>query len=174
MTKITKKVGSRLRRTEAVTVRLDTKMRFMVELAARLERRTVSSYIENIIESAVNVHAINDPTDEDTRISWVGAMQHVWDPLECDRTIRLAVIFPYLLNLDEELIWKLLRTMPEFWNTPEVIAGGAAPDFYLHDIKWPIVRDLWELIKLVAFEDENRSTLRTAIEEWNKAGHTTM
>lgn len=174
MAKTTKKVGSRLRRTEAITVRLDAKMRFMVELAARYERRTVSSYVENVIESAVSVPAIAHPTRPDHKVSWIGAMDFVWDPLECDRIVRLAAMYPHLLNMDEELIWKLLTTTPEFWNNPETISDGVVSEFYIADIKWPLVREVWDLIKQVAFEEENRSTLRTAIEEWNKEGYTTM
>ena len=174
MAKTTKKVGSRLRRTEAITVRLDAKLRFIVELAARSERRTVSSYVENVIESAVSSPAIAHPTRPDQKVSWIGAMEFVWDPLESDRIVRLAVMYPYLLNIDEELIWKLLITTPEFWTTPDLIAEGVVSELYIADIKWPLVRELWELIKQVAFEEEKRSTLRIAIEEWNNEGYATM
>ena len=38
--------GSKLNRTETVTIRLDPKLRYLTELAARKQRRTVSSFIE--------------------------------------------------------------------------------------------------------------------------------
>jgi hypothetical protein len=38
--------GGKLSRSETVTVRLDPKLRYLAELAARLHRRTLSSYIE--------------------------------------------------------------------------------------------------------------------------------
>ena len=174
MAKTTKKVGSRLRRTEAVTVRLDERMRFIVELAARSERRTVSSYIENVLEKTSKVPSILHPVRHDHEISLDEAMDFIWDPLECDRTIRLASMCPNLINFDEQLIWKLLITTPEFWNSPDKIADGVVSEFYIADLKWPLVRELWSVIKQVAFEEENRNTLRKSIEEWNKAGYTTM
>ena len=38
--------GGKLSRSETVTVRLDPKLRYLAELAARLHRRTLSSYVE--------------------------------------------------------------------------------------------------------------------------------
>ena len=38
--------GGKLSRSETVTVRLDPRLRYLAELAARLHRRTLSSYVE--------------------------------------------------------------------------------------------------------------------------------
>lgn len=45
--------GSKLFRTELVSVRIDPKLRFAVELAARKQRRTASSFVEWAIEEAI-------------------------------------------------------------------------------------------------------------------------
>ena len=46
--------GGKLSRSETVTVRLDPKLRYLAELAARLHRRTLSSYIEWSIKEALD------------------------------------------------------------------------------------------------------------------------
>ena len=46
--------GSKLSRSETVTVRLDQKLRYLAELAARKYRRTLSSFIEWAIEDTFN------------------------------------------------------------------------------------------------------------------------
>ena len=43
--------GAKLSRSETVTVRLDPKLRYLAELGARSQRRTVSSFIENPLSS---------------------------------------------------------------------------------------------------------------------------
>ena len=41
------------RKSEVVTVRLDPKLKYVAELAARRQRRTLSSYIEWAIEDSL-------------------------------------------------------------------------------------------------------------------------
>lgn len=60
--------GGKLSRSEIVTVRLDPKLRFAVELAARKQRRTASSFIEWAVEEAIKrlplrINAIKEKTD---------------------------------------------------------------------------------------------------------------
>ena len=46
--------GGKLARSETVTVRLDPKLRYLAELAARLHRCTLSSYIEWAINASLD------------------------------------------------------------------------------------------------------------------------
>ena len=49
-----RKGGSKLARSETVTVRLDPKLRYLAELAARKQRRSLSSYIEWAVEDSLS------------------------------------------------------------------------------------------------------------------------
>ncbi len=53
MAKKRKGGGGKLSRSEVVTVRLDPKLRFAADLAARKQRRTLSSFIEWAVEKTV-------------------------------------------------------------------------------------------------------------------------
>jgi hypothetical protein len=69
--------GSKLFRTELVSVRIDPKLRFAVELAARKQRRTASSFVEWAIEEAIKrlplrINAIKGKGDVPEEISLPG------------------------------------------------------------------------------------------------------
>src|SRR6516165_4850387 len=52
--------GAKLVRSETVTVRLDPKLRYLGEIAARKQRRTVSSFIEWAIEDVLRRVSIEE------------------------------------------------------------------------------------------------------------------
>lgn len=47
------KVGSKLNRSETVTIRLDPRLNYLTDLAARCQRRTKSSFIEWVIKETL-------------------------------------------------------------------------------------------------------------------------
>src|SRR5438309_11403225 len=93
------------KRSETVTVRLDPKLRYLTELAARKQRRTASSFIEWAIEQALSQVELDDKT-HDTVTSEAGLL---WDTDEAERLVKLGLCYPALLTYDEQLLWKLIR-----------------------------------------------------------------
>ena len=74
--------GGKLARSETVTVRLDPKLRYLAELAARLHRRTLSSYIEWSIEASLgNNRLTTDPNGASIR----DEAEELWDVDDADR-----------------------------------------------------------------------------------------
>src|SRR5215467_4773736 len=102
--------GSKLNRTETVTIRLDPKLRYLTELAARKQRRTVSSFIEWAIEQALS-HVELD--DEKTVAQEAGIL---WDTDEAYRVSKLGLRYPALLTYDEQVLWKLIREYLGGWS----------------------------------------------------------
>jgi hypothetical protein len=113
-----KRGGGKLVRTETVTVRLDPKLRYLAELAARLHRRTLSSYIEWAINSAVMTEAMGTAQDATvTKTDTLGdAAAYLWDVDEADRFAMLALCYPDLLTHDEQVRWKLIRENGYLWR----------------------------------------------------------
>src|SRR5262245_57970471 len=91
--------GSKLNRTETVTIRLDPKLRYLTELAARKQRRTVSSFIEWAIEQALSHVELDDKT-HDTVTHAAEALWHTDEPY---RLTKLGLSYPDLLTYDEQL-----------------------------------------------------------------------
>lgn len=91
-----KQGGAGLSRTEIVTVRLNPQLKYMAELAARKQRRTLSGYIEYMLSIM-----INDP------VHGIGLdLQVTWDVDPMERLVALEASYPYMLTYDEQLLLK--------------------------------------------------------------------
>lgn len=108
------KGGSKLSRSEITTVRLDPKLRYLAELAARKQRRTLSSFIEWAIEDTLNRFPMREGP------SWLTTMgaeaEHLWDVEPADRFAKLALHYPELLTHDEQILWKLIKENGWLWR----------------------------------------------------------
>lgn len=102
--------GGKLARSETVTVRLDPKLRYLAELAARKQRRTVSSFIEwAVAHSFGNVDLYQGTGyNGDNSVTVEDASASLWDIDESERFVKLAISYPDLLNHDEQVRWKVL------------------------------------------------------------------
>ena len=118
---------SKLSRSEVVTVRLDPKLRYLAELAARKQRRTLSSFIEWAIEqSLAEVELAKSATVADKA-------RALWDVDECDRFIKLALHDESLLNFREQVLWKCIQEQQE----PGIVSGD------MRKIDWKNLRKIW-------------------------------
>lgn len=111
--------GGKLMRSEVLTVRLDAKLRYLLELAARAQRRTASSYVESAIQTALE--------EEPLRPAWLKSLHagnqtvwsegdYLWDVDEADRVAKLALRYPQLLTFDEQVLWKLVVECGAVWK----------------------------------------------------------
>lgn len=156
----TKKRGgrSKLTRSETVTVRLDPKLRFALELAARKHRRTVSSFIEWAVESSLRDVTVRDVAGSEATVQSV--VSDCWDVDEADRVIRLAIWYPELVNHEEAAAWKVVLTQPTFWldrkpgvRTRSRTATGMRTLYDETKLEWPLIRRYWSNIKRLAREE---------------------
>jgi len=109
--------GGKLTRTETVTVRLDPKLRYLAELAALKQRRTVSSFIEWAIEDSLGrVYLQEGGYGNDPGTSVADAAAKLWDVDDADRFAKLALSYPDLLTHEEQKRWKLIRENGFVWK----------------------------------------------------------
>lgn len=142
--------GGKMSRSETVTVRLDPKLRYLAELAARIHRRTLSSYIEWAVEQSlekVNIHIAEHGGDED--LSLKAESRLLWDVDESERFIKLARHYPELLNHEEQEQWKLLldSQLLDPARTRDKYGRMVWNDGALEDAVYPAVRRLWTGLK---------------------------
>lgn len=105
--------GSKLSRSETVTVRLDPKLRYLAELAARKQRRTLSSFIEWAVEDSLSRVLVEEGLNG---ASIADQAENLWDVDEADRFAKLALRYPYLLTHDEQVVWKLVCENGTLWR----------------------------------------------------------
>jgi len=108
--------GSKLSRTEIVQVRLDPKLRYLAELAARKHRRTLSSFIEWAVESSLKEVLLKEELNSDFNISIADEAANLWDVDAGERLAKLAWNYPDLLTHEEQVLWKLIRDNGFLWK----------------------------------------------------------
>ncbi len=113
-----KGAGGNLNRSEVITVRLDPKLRYLAELAALKQRRTLSSYIEWAIQDSLNRVYLREGTgyNGDEGTTFFDETDRLWDVDAPDRFAKLALHYPELLNYDEQKKWKLIRENGNLWK----------------------------------------------------------
>jgi len=160
--------GSKLNRSETVTMRLDPKLRYLTELAARRQRRTVSSFIEWAIEHSLESIILREEYDykgSSMTTTLAQEAQTLWDIDEPDRIAKLALRYPELLTHDEQVIWKLVREHSYFWKGHFGDKGKWVYEIEEDGLIFERLRDYWDLFKKVARGEADKSALPSAVQE---------
>lgn len=138
--------GGKLTRSETVTVRLDPKLRYLAELAARKQRRTLSSYIEWAIEDSLKTVTLyqGNGYNGDHTMTVADEATRLWDVDPAERFVRLAVFYPELLTHEEQELWKLLQDSQLLQPAQSRRNGRLEWDLsVLEDKVFPAVRSRW-------------------------------
>lgn len=146
--------GGKLSRSETVTVRLDPKLRYLAELAARLHRRTLSSYIEWAIKASLDSEPLRPAgyTAERADGITIGSeAESLWDVDDADRFAKLALRYPHLLTHEEQVRWKLIRENGYLWKgsfagRPKEWTWSVNKDSFIY----PRLREHWATFCAVA------------------------
>jgi len=156
--------GGKLARSETVTVRLDPQLRYLIELAARRQRRTVSSFIEWALEDSLSSVVIGESYEQPVTLA--EQKHNLWDTDEADRFIKLAMNYPEMLNHHEQILWKLIRENGYLWK-------GNYQTKLPYEWKWDVceksllldkLRSHWKIFNYVASGKEDKNTLP----QWTK------
>lgn len=105
------------RKTETLTLRLDPKIKYTIELMARIKRQSITSVIESAIEGAA--FDLDTPVViEGKRENWSlsNAVSEFWSTDNVARFINMCAFMPELLNYDEQRIWETIKATPKFWD----------------------------------------------------------
>lgn len=155
--------GGKLSRSETVTVRLDPKLNYLCELAARAQRRTKSSFIEWAIENALA--SVGIPGERKSAAGDLYTIEErnsdLWDVDEPDRLVALATFAPSLMTHDEQVIWKIVATSAFLWKG-RWEDDGEDEEVWRWDPSQPYkiilerLRAKWDTIKQVAEGTEPR------------------
>jgi hypothetical protein len=112
MTEKKRKSKSGAPRTEVFAMRLDPKLKYLAEIAARQQRRSLANFIEWSIASALD----RVPLGDSDGLTVSKAATKLWALDEPDRFIQLAKYFPELMSYDEQLIWRIICEYMVFSN----------------------------------------------------------
>jgi hypothetical protein len=152
--------GGKLARSETVTVRLDPKLRYLAELGARKQRRTLSSFIEWAIEDSLSrVHLYEGSDNGDHSLSVADEKSNLWDVDEADRFVKLALAYEYMLTHEEQVLWKLIRETGFVWKGNHDLNGRWKWQVNKDSLVWGRLRKHWEDFNKVARGEAGRDIL---------------
>src|SRR5271167_2103877 len=99
------------KRTETVSVRLAPKVRFGADIAARDQRRTVSSLIEVAVAAYLSTLEVTGPAGGkgERPLKMEQLVESLLDPEVPDRFVKMAEKQRWLLNNEEEHRWKAIQ-----------------------------------------------------------------
>lgn len=97
-------------RTEVFAMRLDPKLKYLAEIAARKQRRSLANFIEWALDEALAKVKLVETSDFNGQYerSVLDEASKLWDLEPSDRLIKLAENYPDLLNYEEQVIWKAI------------------------------------------------------------------
>ena len=147
-------------RTEVFAMRFDPKLKYLAEIAARKQRRSLANFVEWAIEQALNSVYLIDPNDYNNNGETIAdSSTKLWALDEPDRLIKLATNYSELLSYDEQLIWRVICDHSAY-NT----ASKRFSQFKVkNDINIFLVRNCWQEIKAYAKDAGAKEELDAAI-----------
>lgn len=153
-----------LPRSITVGVRLDPKVRYLADLAARKQRRSLSSFIEWVVQESFGRILLREGSlaNNDHGTSIASAAAWLWDVDEADRFARLALRFPDLLTHEEQVTWKLIRENGYLWKgSPDKVTGEWTWRTDEKELIFERLREHWDKFKAVATGQADKSILPT-------------
>ena len=147
-------------RTEIVSLRLDPALRWAAEIAAHVQRRTLSSFIERAMEEAIKEVKVppgkhRAPGDEKHTVADV--LAETWDIDEAERFLNLAFAYPQLLTLTEQRLFRLIRDNDAVWRDTARESRNS-----MKSIDWSRLTVHWGTFKAVAIDELPSSELPSA------------
>ncbi|MDR3415269.1 MAG: hypothetical protein P4L83_03700 [Nevskia sp.] len=96
-------------RTEVFGLRLDPKLKYLAELAARKQRRSLANFLEWSLEHALKEVPLREAVEGQPARSVVDEGAKLWDLDPPLRLVKLAKNYPDLLTYEEQIIWKAME-----------------------------------------------------------------
>lgn len=153
------KTTTEMTRTVTVSVRLDPKLKYLADLAAREQRRALSSYIEWAVDQSLEKCELGYFPDGSQK-TLADEADYLWDIDEADRLVKLALRYPHLLTHEEQILWKLIRENGRLWR------GSYKPTEWKwtvdeSSIVWERLRADWPTFVAVASGEKDATSLPT-------------
>lgn len=99
-----------------LSLRLDPRSKYLIDLLARQQKRTITGVIEWAVERA----GTETIFDGDRALSFLDMIDSLWSTDESVRLANLALVRPDLLDYDELRIWETIKASKDFWHDEQL------------------------------------------------------
>ena len=153
-------------RSEVFALRLDPKLKYLAEIAARKQRRSLANFVEWAIEEALKGVPLAEADINGNRPTVANVATQLWALNEPERLRNLATHYPELLSYDEQLVWRVINEHTTYDGATEEISRFVREKIFddkLIRACWPEIKayaleggTLEKLDEVVLFNDENK------------------
>ena len=153
---VTKKsAGSK--KTEALTLRLDPKMKYQIELLSRIWHQSITGVIENAVGRVSREIETKLTDNKSMSISVLADI--AWAPDDADRIVRLAALAPHLLSHDEACIWSVIDAAESdcffrYWVSEKGKLVSVRPRMKAIKLSWSLILGRAEQVKNTGVAEE--------------------
>lgn len=120
------------KKTDALTLRLDPRTKFLIELLARSGHQSITGVIESAVTRLAGDRRVDGGQREES-LAAVSAL--VWAPSESERIVNLALCAPSLMSHEESCIASVLDSAVDIFFNVYEIGGSADYDYRMVDAK---------------------------------------
>ncbi|WP_419403783.1 hypothetical protein [Stenotrophomonas rhizophila] len=146
------------RKTEVLSIRIDPRTRYGLELLSRLQRRSATGVVEWVVQEAFAKEEFESYDNGSFSVAEV--MDELWHINEIERLVALALRKPQLLTFEESRKWAVIKGTRAFWK-----ADPAVRHIDFRAFNWDLVLPLWERIEPLIDEAVERTVIRGLSEE---------
>lgn len=105
------------RKTETLTLRLDPKVKLMIELIARVRRQSITGVVEAAIEEiAFDIDVPFIANEEPGPQTVTTAVSEIWSTDESEKFVNLCFHLPSLITYEEQRIWETIKASRCFFE----------------------------------------------------------
>lgn len=126
------------RKGEPLSIRIDPKVRYGLELLARRQRRSVTGVVEWSIVEAFRNETISDDHGNDVSFE-IALEKMLWALNEPERLLRLYFGFQSLMTFDEERMAAVLVATKVLWTRSD--------ERHFDCFEWAAVLSHWETLR---------------------------
>jgi hypothetical protein len=128
--------NAEMARSETLTFRLDARLKFLADLAARSQGRKLSNYVEQALEQSFENVLIEDEREPNTETgkkpygkSLAEVADQLWDANESTRFLNVVRTAPWLLTDGELKLLSILRHSNYYAPKGRLVGGRIADDW---------------------------------------------
>lgn len=146
------------RKTEVLSIRIDPRTRYGLDLLSRLQRRSATGVVEWVVQEAFAREEFESYDNGSFTVAEV--MDDLWRINDIERLVALALRKPQLLTFEESRKWAVLKGTKAFWKT-----GSTSRHIDFSSFNWDLVLPLWERIEPLIDEAVERPVIRGLSDE---------
>lgn len=150
------------RKGEPLSIRIDPKVRYGLELLSRAQRRSVTGVVEWAIAEAFRnetvpmIESVKDGMRKTTVQPFNSYLLSVWSVNEVERWLHLYRYSPDLLTYEEARMIRVLDATGELWADPGIMDHMGKPGRF----KLVPVLERWEQLRPILVEASERDPVR--------------